>query len=118
MNNVEQIVTNARQKAEKGALAEAGRILGALLSEQPTHEGARVALAQITGANGRGDLEVDILVDVLQGNDGCAEAADALVQALVRAGRLHDAREIAEGFSDANPENPHAAKLLGMVSGQ
>ena len=118
MSNQEQIVTKARQEAEKGALAEAARILGELLEEQPTHEGARVALAQITGANGRADLEVDILVEVLQGNEGCAEAAEALVQALVRGGRLDDAREIAEGFSEANPENPLASKLLGMVKGQ
>jgi hypothetical protein len=116
MSNQEQIVAKARQEAEKGALAEAGRILGGLLEEQPTHEGARVALAQITGVNGRTDLEIDILVEVLQGNDGCLEAAEALIQALVRGGRMDDAREIAEGFSEVNPENNHAARLLGMVN--
>jgi Flp pilus assembly protein TadD len=117
MSNQEQIVAKARQEAEKGALAEAARILGGLLGEHPTHEGARVALAQITGSNGRADLEVNILVEVLQENAGCVEAAEALVQALVRDGRLDDAREFAQGFSEANPDDNRAAQLLGMVKG-
>jgi tetratricopeptide (TPR) repeat protein len=115
MADFEQNILQARNVAKNGELSEAARLLADVLEADPSHVGAKVALAEITGESGRPDLEIDILVDVLQENESCLPAFSALVRALVREGRLSDALEVSEGFVESNPECVEARGLMSSV---
>jgi hypothetical protein len=116
MSDLDQNILQARKAAKNGSLSEAARLIGEVLESNPAHEGAKIALAEITGENGRKDLEVDILVEVLQADESSFPAASALVRALLREGRSEDAREVAQGFAEANPDCVEASDLVASTN--
>ena len=116
MSDLDQNILQARKEAKNGSLSEAARLIGKVLESNPVHEGAKIALAEITGENGRKDLEIDILVEVLQADEASFAAASALVRALLRDGRSEDAREVAQGFAEANPDCVEASDLVASTN--
>lgn len=97
-------IAQAKADASAGALAKAGVAIEGILDKDPKDVDAREALAEIVGQQGRRDLEVGILAEVLQDFQDRWSTADLLVTALITDDREEEAREVALGFLLANPD--------------
>jgi hypothetical protein len=104
--NLDSLLTLAQAKADaaSGSLSKAASALEGLLELNPKDADAREALAEIVGQQGRRDLEVGILAEVLQDFQDRWSTADLLVTALITDDREEEAREVALGFLLANPD--------------
>jgi hypothetical protein len=97
-------IAQAKADASAGALAKAGTAIEGILDKDPKDVDAREALAEIVGQQGRRDLEIGILAEVLQDFEDRWSTADALVAALIADNRREEAKEVASGFLLANPD--------------
>ncbi len=101
-------IAQAKADAASGALAKAANALQSLLEAHPKDVDAREALAEIVGNQGRRDLEIGILAEILQDHPDRWSTASNLLRSLQSEGRNEDAKEFAEGLLLANPDTEEA----------
>ncbi len=108
--NLESLLTLAQAIADaaSGALAKAATAIEGLLKANPNDVDARETLAEIVGNQGRRDLEIGILAEILQEHPDRWATADSLLRSLQAEGRDAEAKEFAAGFLLANPDNQEA----------
>lgn len=117
--NIDSLLTLAQAKADasSGSLSKAASALEGLLELNPKDVDTRETLAEIVGSQGRRDLEIGILAEVLQDFQDRWSTADLLVTALITDHREEEAKEVASGFLLANPDCVEALNrcvLLGI----
>jgi hypothetical protein len=105
------LLARARASSADGDLKSAAESLQKMLELDPTSIDAREALAEIVGANGRPDLEISILAEVIRDEPSLFRLASKLVRRLSDQKQLSDAKEFAVGFLYANPTNQEAFDL-------
>jgi predicted Zn-dependent protease len=101
-------LAQAKVDVASGALAKAALAIKSLLKANPKDVEVREALAEIVASQGRRDLEVGILAEILQDYPDRWATADSLVRSLQAEGRDAEAREFITGFLLANPDNQEA----------
>ncbi len=108
--NLQSLLTLAQAKADaaSGALAKAATAIEGLLEADPKDVDALETLAEIVGNQGRRDLEIGILAEVLQDHPDRWATADNLLRSLQSEGRDAEAKEFVAGFLLANPDNQEA----------
>ena len=105
--NLEKQFALAQSKVDSdaGRLADAANSIKSVLDSFPDDMDARETLAELVGKQGRRDLEVGILVEILQEDASRWQSAKLLVESLVLQGSVDDAKELVAGFALANPKH-------------
>jgi hypothetical protein len=108
-------LSEAKLEASKGELAKAAEIISATFNTHPGDPDARQTLAEIVGQNGRRDLEIGILAELLQEQSDNWRVAEALYKVLQSENRLTDATDVLAGFAIANPHVEEAISLCQFL---
>jgi tetratricopeptide (TPR) repeat protein len=113
---VERSLDHAHRLLRAGRAVEAGRVLKAVLEERPTSAEALTVLFDVTGELGETESFLPFAAEAAsRTGTGQAVVQELWVRGLLRAGRVDEARSVAERWLEEREREPRAYASLGAV---